>query len=135
DGSRSALIARAARPFRIARDGHSLDVGQLVIVPSPALRQCLRMGADSLDIGNTAHAAHQAVMNAQFHFAADLERRTEEHVERMIDRALARVFDGHHAEIGDPALDFMKYFVDCGHWQSAYGRSEMLQYGCLRESP
>ena len=64
----------------------------------------LGVGADPADVRERAHAAHQVVVNAQLHLAADLERRGEKHVERMVDRALARVLDGHHAEIGDAAF-------------------------------
>ena len=40
------------------------------------------------------------------------KRGGQEHVERVIDRALARILDGHDAEIRDAALDLMEYLVD-----------------------
>ena len=80
-----------------------------------------------------AHAPHQVMVDAQLHLAADLERRAQEHVERMVDRALARILDGHHAEIGDAALDLVKHLVDRGQRQRAHRGAEMLQHGGLGE--
>ena len=81
-----------------------------------------------------AHAAHQVMIDAQLHLAADLERRAQEHVERVIDRALARILDRHHAEIGDAALDFVKHLVDRRQRQRAHRGAEVLEHGRLGES-
>ena len=51
------------------------------------------------------------------HFPANLERAVQKQVEAAIDRALARVFDRHHAEIDYTGFGLAKDFVDAhaGH--------------------
>jgi len=94
----------------------------------------LRSKRPPLNVLEVLHASHEVLMDAQLDLAADLERRRQEHVERVdVDRAFARVLDGRHAEIGRAALDFMKHLVDRGHRQREHGMAEMLEHGGLRE--
>ena len=61
------------------------------------------------------------------------KRRAEEHVERVIDRALAGIFDRDHAEIGDAALDLVEHLVDRRQRQRPHRGAEVLQHGSLGE--
>ena len=67
-------------------------------------------------------------MDAQLHLAADLERRNQETVERVVDRAFGRVLDWHHAKIRIPRLDLMKYLFDRGERQSSHRVTEVRQH-------
>ena len=45
------------------------------------------------------------MVDAQLHLAADLERRAQEHIQGVVDGALARILDRHHAKVGDAAFE------------------------------
>ena len=91
------------------------------------------MAADALDVGDGAHAAHEILADAQLDLAADAQRRRQEPVERVVDAALGRVLDGHHAEVGVARLDFVEHLVD-GPERERTGRvPEVLVDGGLRE--
>ena len=75
DGGRALLVARAARAFGIARHRDARHVGQVLVEPATALRQRLRMAADALDLLQRLHAAHEELVDAQLHLAADPQRR------------------------------------------------------------
>ena len=47
---RTAFVARTPRSFGVARHRNTLDVRQMLVQPSPALRQRLRVRADALDL-------------------------------------------------------------------------------------
>ena len=57
-------------------------------------------------------------MDAQLHLAADLQRRGEEAIERVVDRAFGRVLDRHDAEVGSARLDLVKDLIDRGERQA-----------------
>ena len=61
------------------------------------------------------------------------KRGAEKHVERVIDRAFARILDRHDAEIGDAAFDFVKHLVDRRQRQRAHRGAEVLEHGGLGE--
>jgi hypothetical protein len=112
---RPLLVARAPRGFGVARDGNLLDVRQMLREPAPTLRQRLRMGTHSLDFLEVLHASHQMLVNAQLDFTANLQRRRQEHVERVdVHRAFARVLDRRDTEVRRAALDLVKDLVDGG---------------------
>ena len=73
----AALIARAPCALGIARHGDALDLRQVLVQPTAALRQRLSMGAHPFDVGHVAHAAHQVVTDAQLHLAAYLQGRAQ----------------------------------------------------------
>ena len=77
--------------------------------------------------------AHQELVDAQLDFAADPQRRTEQRIERVIDRAFRRVLDRHDAEIGVPGFDFMEHFIDRRQRERAHRMAEVLERGGLRE--
>ena len=129
----AVLITRATRRFGIAADRHALDARQMLIQPLTALRQRLRMRADAHDLLQALHAAHQVLTDAQLDFAADLQRRVQEHVERVVDRAFGGVLDRHHAEVGVPGLHFFEHFADRRQRQRAHRMTEMLEHRLLRE--
>ena len=74
------------------------------------------------------------VVDAQLHLAADLQRGSQEHVQGVVDRALARVLDGHDPEVGDAAFHFVEHLVDRRQRQRAYRGAEVLEHGGLGES-
>ena len=51
----------------------------------------------------------------------------------LFDRALAGIFDGHDAEIGDARLDLVENLIDRGQRQRAHGMAELLEHRRLRE--
>ena len=112
DRRRTPLVAGAACTLRVARDGDTLGLGQVLVQPAAALRERLGVRAHALDVAERAHPPHEVMLDSQLHLAADLERRAQEHVERVAHRALARILDRHHAEVRDPALHFAKHLVD-----------------------
>src|SRR5437879_11307259 len=105
----------------------------MLLQPDAALRERLGMRADALEAAQRAHCAHQVVMDAQLHLAADLERRAEQPVERVIDGAFRRVLDRYHAEVGAGRLHLVKHLIDRGQRQRAHGMAEMSEHGGLRE--
>ena len=74
-------------------------------------------------------------MHGQFHLAADGQRRAQEHVQRVRDRALGGVLDRHHAIVGGAGVDLAKHLFDGGLRQAADGLPEVLVRGVLREGP
>jgi hypothetical protein len=92
------------------------------------------MRTNSAHVGERAHPPHEMVVDAQLDLAADLQRGSQKHVQRVIDGALARVLDGHDAEVGDAAFHFMKHLVDRRQRERAYRGTEVLEHGRLRES-
>jgi len=73
------------------------------------------------------------LMDTQLDLAADLERRSNEHVERVVDRPFRRVLDRHDAEIGVTGLHFLEDLADRSERQCAHGMAEMLEHRLLRE--
>ena len=109
----AVLVACAAGGFGVARDGNLLDVRQVLREPPATLRERLRMRAHAADLSDVLHATHQVLMDAQLDLAAHLERRRQEHVERVdVDGAFARILDRRHAEVGGARLDLVEDFVD-----------------------
>ena len=74
------------------------------------------------------------LFDSQLDLAGDFQRRGQEHVQRVIHRAFGRVFDGHDAEVSDPAFDFVKYLVNRVKRQSTHGMAEVLVNRRLRKS-
>ena len=91
------------------------------------------MAADALHIGDGAHAAHEVLTDAQLHLAADAQRRGQEPVERVVDAALGRVLDGHHAEVGVARLHLVEHLVDGTERERARRVAEMFVDRGLRE--
>src|SRR6185369_15825779 len=128
------LVARAARGFGVARDGDELDARQVLREPRAALRERLRVRADAANGPQIVQLAHQMLMDPQLDLPADLERRGQEHVERVdVDRSLARVLDRRNAEVGRAGLDLVEYLVDRRHRQCVHRVAEVLEHGGLRE--
>ena len=133
DCRRAVLVAGATRGFGVAADRHALGIRQVFVEPLPALRQRLLVRADAHDLLEAMHAAHQVLMDAQLDFAADPQRRGQEHVERVVDRALGGILDRHDAEIGVARLHFLEHFADRGERQRAHRVPEVLEHCLLRE--
>jgi hypothetical protein len=91
------------------------------------------MRAYPLDVLQPRHASHQVLVDAQLHLAADLQRRTQEHVQRVVDRAFGGILHGHDTEIRMAGLHFGEYFVDLRKRQRAHRMTELLEHGLLRE--
>ena len=106
------LISGSSGTCRIAGHADQLDMRQVLAQPATTLRQGLFMGADSLNLLQTLHLAHQVLLDFEFDFARYLKRRRQEHIQGVIHRPFCRVFDRHHAEIGGTALDFLKDLID-----------------------
>src|SRR3954454_22998299 len=71
--------------------------------------------------------------NAQFHFATNLEWRTQEHIECVIDRAFRRVLDGNETEFGASGFHFTKHLRNGGERQGSNGMTKVLVHGLLSE--
>src|SRR5919108_385716 len=112
DGGAAFLVARAPRPLGVAGYRDLLDARQVLLQPLPALAEGLGVRADTLDARELAHGAHEVVPHAQLHLPTDLERRAEEAIEGVVDRALGGVLDRHHAEVGAPGFDLVKDLID-----------------------
>ena len=54
-------------------------------------------------------------MDVHFHLAADPHRQPGEHVQRVRDAAIGRVFHRHQAEIGMPLVDLLEHGRDGSH--------------------
>ncbi len=72
-------------------------------------------------------------MDTQFNLSANSQRRIHEHVERMIDHALGRVFDRYHTEIGGAGFDLAEYVGYAAQWQRGHRVAEMLECRGLSE--
>ncbi len=107
--------------------------GQVFVEPAATLRQRLRMAADALDLLERVHAAHEELVDAQLHLAADPQRRSQQGVERVIDGAFGGVLHRHHAEIREPCFDLVEHLVHRGERQRAHRVTEMLERRSLRE--
>src|SRR5690606_23352654 len=122
---RSVLIPRASCSLRIAADGDTLDARQVLIEPVPALRKRLLMRTDSHDLLEPMHTPHQVLMDAQLDLTADLERRGNEHVERIVDGSFRRVLDRDDAEVRMARQYFFEHLADRRQRQRAYGMPEV----------
>src|SRR5687768_9388887 len=89
DSGRAAFIPGATSSLCVAGHRHELNIGQVLREPGAALSQRLLVRADAFDIFERGHLPHKTMMNAQLHFAADLEWRSQKPVERVVDRAFA----------------------------------------------
>ena len=107
----SSSRARRA-PSALLLTANLLDARQVFVQPAAALRERLRVRAHATDVAEHRHASHQVLVDAQLDLAADLERRAQEHVEGVVDRAFGRVLDRHHAEIGGAGFDLVEHFFD-----------------------
>ena len=66
------------------------------------------MGIDCPDFGEPLLRAQEAVGNAGEEFGLNGDRIFEKEVEADADRALQRVFQGHHTEIAGSGVDFLE---------------------------
>ncbi len=133
DRGGALLVPGAARAFRVAADRHAFDARHVLLQPAAALRERLRMPADAADVAEHGHAAHQVLVDAQLDLADDLERRGQEHVERVVDRAFGRVLDRHDAEIGGAGFHLVEDFLHGRERQRPHRVPEVLEHRLLRE--
>ena len=70
-------------------------------------------------------------MDTQLNLTADAERRREEHVERIVHGAFARVLDRHHAEVGCACLHLVEAFLDRDQRQRPHRMPEVLEHRLL----
>ena len=81
--------ARGARPRRCSRRRRARRrAGARRSQPRHCASDC-GCAQTRCDVAERRHAAHQVLVDAQLHLAADLQRRGQEHVERVVDRAFA----------------------------------------------
>ena len=114
-------------------DGDALDRRHVLLQPAAALRQRLRVTAHPADVTEHRHATHQVLVDAQFHLADDLQRRGQEHVERVVDGAFGRVLDRHDAEVGGARFHLVEDFLDRRQRQRPHRVAEILEHRLLRE--
>ncbi len=135
DRGRAVLVARPTGRLCIAAYGNAFDARQMLVQPMPALSKGLLVRTDAQDFLEPVHASHQMLMNAQLDLAANLERRGDEHIERVVDRALGRILDRYDTEVRVSRLHLFEDFADRGQRQRAHRVPEVLQHRLLRERP
>jgi hypothetical protein len=91
------------------------------------------MAAHTADVAQHRHAPHQVLVDAQFHLADDLQRRGQEHVERVVDGAFGRVLDRHDAEVGGARFHLVEDLFDRRQRQRPHRVAEILEHRLLRE--
>lgn len=131
DRRRALLVAGATGCLRIARNRNALHLREVLVEPAAALRQRLGMRAQPFDVLECAHAPHEVLVHAQLHLTADAERRTDEAVQGMGDRALGGVLIGTTPKSALPAS--LEHLGDRRHREAAHGMPELLEHRLLRE--
>ena len=91
------------------------------------------MRTHARDALERSHSAHEELADAQLHLAADLQRRAQEAVERVVDGALGRVLYRHDAKIRIRSLHLVEHLIDRGKRQRAHRVAEVRQHRRLRE--
>ena len=91
------------------------------------------MGVDPLQPRQTRGMGQQVVVNSHLDLAANPEVDFQEHVQRVADYALCRIFDGDHAEIRLGALHLFEYGFDRRVPERLYGMAEMPVHRLLGE--
>ena len=75
------------------------------------------------------------LLDLELDFAGNLEWRCQEHIQRVVDRPLGRIFDGNYTEIGRATLHFLEHFIDGVKRECPNRMTEVFIDGCLREGP
>ena len=91
------------------------------------------MCANPLDLVEPGLAPKEVLLDLQLDLTGDLQRRGQEHVERIVDGTFRGILDGHYAEVGDPTFHLMEDLVDGMKRQGPNRMPEVLEYGGLRE--
>lgn len=89
------------------------------------------MRGNRLDAVHVAGLRHQAMADDQRTLAQDAQRRVQQQVQAAVDRALGRVLDRHHADVGLPRLDGAEDFVERHAGKLLHRVAKMLQRGLL----
>ena len=126
-------VAGATGTFSVAGDRDLFRLRQVRAQPAAGLRERLRMRVDAFDVLDAAAARQQVLVHAQLDFAAYLQRRGQEQVQRDLDGPLPGVLHRHHAEIGIAGGDFLEHFLDAGQRQPMRRVAEMLVHRLLAE--
>ena len=99
--------------------------------PVAALRQGLRLAEHFLHFGSGAFR-QQVMVNPQLNFATNPHRQTGEHVQRVYDSPIRRVFQRHDAELSVAATKFLKHGGDGGHRGQLTTLAKMVDRGEIR---
>src|SRR5210317_484404 len=91
------------------------------------------MSTNSFDFIEALLLTHQMLLNLELDLARNLERRSQEHVQGVIDRPLGRVLDRNHAEVSCPAFDLLESLINGMKRQRTHGMAKVLVDGRLRE--
>src|SRR6266851_1557516 len=113
------------------RAGHLVQgcVGHILTEPCPTLRQRLRLAIDSANIRLVA-IGDQIMTNPQPNFRADNQlRQAQEHVQRIGNAAVSRVFQGDYAKIGMAPVHLFEYCGDAAYAQVFDRLPETLDSG------
>jgi len=102
--------------------------------PVPALRERLRLAVNPADFGLVA-VRQQVVVHAHPHLGANANlRHADEHVKRVGDSAVGRVFQGHHAEVDVTAVDLLEDGGDVADRHVLDRLAESVQSGEVAEA-
>ena len=70
------------------------------------------MGINAFDLVQIVGMRQQVLMNPEFDFTTYLELRKQEHVQRVADNSLSRIFHCNHATLCITRLHLIEYDVD-----------------------
>src|SRR3569623_41706 len=101
-----------SRPLGIAAHRDAVDARKIFVQPLAALRQRLMVRVHPAHRRQRICLAQDVVMNAELHFADDLERRIEKQVEGMRHHYLGGIFHRHHAVMAAAGFDVAKNIVN-----------------------
>ena len=105
----------------------------MLVEPFVALGQGLGVGIHLHRLGRGAGLAQQELVDAQVHFAANLERCFQQQIQRGSHCTAGGIFHRHHAIIDRAGLDIAEHFVDRSAGFGLCGMAEMLDGGSLAE--
>ena len=108
------MLFPAREPGRLRVTGHGdpFHLEQMVVQPTPALRQGLLMGINLADVFDPFGVAHQILVDLQFHFAAYFQIRIDQHVQGMVDHAFNGILNGNDPEMTGAGLNVAKHLID-----------------------